>query len=158
MEGGMGPGMIFSALQAGATVAQGDAARSAGKFQARVAEANAQQSIRDGEAEAGSIRDAVRRARGEQMAAQGSGGFEVNTGSALTALRESLIAGELDIAEARRQARSRAASYRAGGAIAKAEGQNRFVGSLFGAAGALAGAARDWASMPAEYGYRGGGK
>jgi hypothetical protein len=153
--GGMGLlGPIGMGLQLAGAIGQGEAARQAGKFEAKVQDANARQAIADGEAEAGAIRDQVRMARGEQIAAQGASGFEVNQGSALTMLRESLIQGELDIAEARRSARSRAQAYRAAGAVAKAEGRNRFVGSLFGAAAAAGAGMGDWAQRPAEYGYQ----
>lgn len=140
-------------LMVAGQLVQGLAGYRAGQYNKKVAEVNATTAEREGVAEGDRIRDVARIAMGRQIGAQAESGFEVGTGTAIDSLMESATEAELDIMNARRQAQSRAVAYRTQGAMAAAEGRNKLVGSLFGAAGAVAGAKTDYAQAKAEYGY-----
>lgn len=143
------------ALMAAGSMVQGIGGYKAGKYNAKVAEENAVNADNEGAAEGARISDEARAATGEQAASLSGNGFEGGTGSALTRLRESSIAAEMDIQEARRRARSRAMAYRAEGKAAKAAGRSALIGGLFGAASAVSHVA-DYAQQGARYGYGGG--
>lgn len=136
-------GMI---LQAVGSVQQGIAGYQAGIYNNRVAQVEATNAERDGTVEEARIRESARLAIGQQIAAQGSNGFQMGTGSALDALTQSQINATLDALTARRAAAAKAVSLRTQGGIAKKQGTQALIGGLFGAASSLAGGASDWAA------------
>lgn len=132
---------------------QGVAGYQAGRATGRAMDVNAANAINDGEAEAAHIRDVSRVAMGEQIGSLAGNGFELG-GSATTRLAESALEAELEIADRRRTARSKAQAYRSQGAEARAEGRSRLLGGLFGAASAVT-KINDFAQLGARYGYGG---
>jgi hypothetical protein len=143
-------------LMVAGQLVQGIAGYSAGKANQRIANTNALSEINDGEARAAHVRDISRAAMGDQIGSLAGNGFELG-GSATTRLAESALEAEMEIANERRTARSRAAALRAQGKTAAREGTNRLIGGLFGAAQAVTGARADYAQLGASYGYGGGG-
>lgn len=143
-------------LMIAGSLVQGFAGYQAGKYNQRVANVNAQGAVNDGEAEAARVREASRRAMGDQISSLAGNGFELG-GSATTRLAESALEAEMEIADRRRTARSKAMAYRSQGAMAAAQGRNALIGGLFGAAQAVAGARADYAQLGASYPGSGGG-
>ena len=128
--------------QAAGNLIGGVASAEAGKYNRAVAETDAIEEARAGAAEETRIRAAARQAIGQQLAAQGSNGFAMGTGSALDALAESQVNAAFDGLLARQDAARRARARRTQGAIAYAEGQNALVQGMIGASSK----AVDWAS------------
>lgn len=93
------------------------------------------------------IREAARKAIGEQLAAQGSNGFMGGTGSALDALTESQVNMALDVQRVRRAAASKALSLRTTGNMARSQGVLDAVGALVGTGSQVAGMSADWAQV-----------
>lgn len=87
----------------------------------------------------------ARRAIGAQLAAQFGNGMEGGTGTAVDALRESQIEAALDAAEIRRQGTAKAASLRAEGKAAQAQGRWGMAGAMLSAASSIGEAKSDWA-------------
>lgn len=133
---------MAEAIQIAGTVVKGVAGYEAGKYNKKVAYTEALNAERDGAAEEARIREGARMAMGEQIAAQGSNGFQIGTGSALDALHQSAVNATLDALTARRQAQAKARSARSQGDIAKAQGNNALIQSLIGAGSQGV----DWAS------------
>lgn len=125
--------------------AEGAAGYEAGKFTRSVMRTNSANALRDGAAEASSVRDNARQAIGRQLAGLASSGFTPDSGSALDALRESAIEAELDVMTVRRRASQAAMGYQSQGQIAYAQGVNAQT------AGVLAGA-QSIAEDAAKYG------
>lgn len=126
---GAAAGLVGTGIKVAGSLAQGS-------YNNKVAQRNALMEQRDAAAQAGRIRDDVRRHIGGQITAQGASGFQTGTGSALDAIMESQVEGMLDVLTVRQKGASAADAYRAQGRLAKMQGQ-------YGAAGALAeGAAR----------------
>lgn len=132
----------MEAVQAAGNVIQGVAGYEAGKYNRAVAETEAIEQERAGAAEEGRVREAARVAIGQQLAAQGSNGFAMGTGSAVDALMQSQVNAALDAMTVRRDAALRARSARTAGAIAKAQGDNALLAGMMGAAARVT----DWAS------------
>jgi hypothetical protein len=109
---------------------EGTAAMDAGKYTRRVMKANAVNAERDGSLAAERVRDAARHVRGRQVANMAASGFQVGSGSALDALRESLIESEVEIASIRRTAASQATAQRQQGELAYTAGYNRMSASI----------------------------
>lgn len=140
-------------LMVAGSLVQGIAGLKAGQYSQRAAETNALGAERDGALEAARIRDQARLAMGQQIGAQAESGFTPGTGSALDSLRESAIGAELDVLNIRRKAASAAAAQRAQGKMAAQQGKMALVGSLFGAASAVAGHKADYAQLSKASGY-----
>ena len=100
-------------------------------------------------AEAARIRDAARMAMGEQVAAQGSNGFQQGTGSALDALAQSQVNAAFDALTVRQTAAARARARRIEGDIAYAAGSNALTQGMIGAASSVYEMKQDWASARA---------
>ena len=146
---------MVEAVQAFGNLVSGVAGYETGKANKKIAEINAVDAEREGAAEEERIRWAARAAMGQQIAAQGSNGFQIGTGSALDAIGESQINATLDALNARRRAAAQARSLRTGGAFAMSAGKNAMTAGLFGAASNLAQGA-DWTMS--KSGASGGGK
>lgn len=132
----------MEAIQAAGNIVQGVAGYEAGKYNQAVANTEAIEQERAGAAEEARVREAARVAIGAQLAAQGSNGFAMGTGSAVDALMQSQVNAALDAMTVRRDAAARARSARTAGAIAKAQGDNALVAGMMGAAARVT----DWAS------------
>lgn len=133
------------ALMAGGALVKGIGAFQAGKYNKAVSEGNASAAEQEGVAEVARIRDAARISMGRQLGAQAESGFAIGTGSAIDSLVESATNAELEAMDARRQAASKAAAYRSQGRLAKMEGDNALIGSLFGAGATVAKGLGDYA-------------
>jgi hypothetical protein len=134
------------ALMAGAQIVQGVAGYEAGKYNRKVGRINARNALLEGNAEASRMRDLARISLGRQLGAQAESGFEIGTGTAIDSLLESATEAELEAMDAVRQAQLRARAFRAQGDMAYAEGYNRGVQGLFGAAAAVAQGKADYAA------------
>ena len=110
--------------------AGGISAYDAGKYTRRVMQTNAQNALNAGVSERDRIRVAARAAMGEQLVAQGGSGFQMGTGSALDALRESAINRELDFAVSRQRASMAAQGFKQQGDIAYAQGKAALAGGI----------------------------
>lgn len=91
------------------------------------------------------VGEEARRAIGQQLAAQGSNGFEGGSGSALDALTESQVNAALDAMTIRREAGMRANGLRSQAADQKRQGYFALADGLLGAATSAAGMKDDWA-------------
>lgn len=118
-------------------IQQGLAADSAGKYTRKVMRVNAQNTYGDQVEQDSRIRDAARMQMGRQIVAQGASGFQVGTGSALDALRESAINREVDLATVGRQAKMRAAGFIQQGDLAAAQGHSAMIGGFMSGAAAI---------------------
>jgi hypothetical protein len=123
-----GAGMILGGLQANA----------AGKYNKKIAYRSAQQRQAQGVMERERIRLAARLAQGRQINEQGASGFQVGSGSALDALRESATNRELDLLTSHFNADSAATSDRLQGNMAKAQGHAAMIGGLISGAASIA--------------------
>lgn len=110
-----------------------------------------------GVAEVERIRSTARDAMGRQLLRAAEGGFMPGTGSALTAIEESLINRELDVMTARRTAEGRARGLTAQARQVKRAGIFDAVGTLIGAAGTISGYKADYANAGQVGGYPTGG-
>lgn len=145
---------MVEAVQAVGNMVGGIASYETGKYNRAASNTMAIEAERDGVVAESRIRDSARQAIGQQVAAQGSNGFQQGTGSAIDALTQSQINATLDALTARRQAVSRARGLRIQGAQAFAAGSNAYVQGMFGAAASGVQQGTDWAS--AKSGQSGG--
>ncbi|RIV87504.1 hypothetical protein [Aurantiacibacter zhengii] len=91
------------------------------------------------------VRQDARRAIGAQFAAQASNGMVANSGTAIDAIRESLLDQVLDVRELRRQGEGRAKALRRSGKDAEIKGYFDLATGLFGAGASAYDASKDWA-------------
>jgi len=133
----------MEAAQAAGQLIGGVGAYEAGKFNQATSNTEAIEAERYGAAQELQIRAAARAAMGQQVAAQGSNGFQQGTGSALDALAESQVNSALDALTLRRQAAATARAKRISGSIARAQGENALVQGMLGASATSI----DWASQ-----------
>lgn len=143
---------MVEAVQAVGNFVGGVAGYESGKFNKKANYAAATQTEQDGEDTAQRIRDNARQIIGEQLAAQGSSGFQIGTGSALDAIAQSQMNAALDVLNVRRKAAANARSLRIKGDIAKSEGENALMQGVFGAAAHGVSAYNDWAGARSTYG------
>lgn len=125
-------------IQAGGSIIAGNAAYAAGRYNKRTADQNAQVIETDAAAEGEAARAEARQIMGEAVAAQGAGGFQIGTGSALEALRESAINAELDVRTLRRKGKTAADAQRASGSLALMEGRAARTAGYISAAASVA--------------------
>jgi hypothetical protein len=114
--------------------AQGISAFDSGKYTRKVMNTNAQNARNDGVAERDRIRYASRVAMGQQLVDQGGSGFAVGSGSAIDALKESLVNRELDFAVSRRKAGMAATDFEQKGQIAYQQGKSALAGGIISGA------------------------
>ena len=143
--------------QAAGNLIGGVASYEAGKFNRDTARTMAIEEERAGAAAEARIREAARMAIGDQVAAQGSNGFQQGTGSAIDALAQSQVNAAFDALVARQDAARRARAQRIQGDIAYAQGSNALVQGMLGAASSVHSARQDWASARRGTTPRGGG-
>jgi hypothetical protein len=132
-------------MSAAGSLFQGVAGWQAGKQNRAAMYAAATNAERVGAAQEARIRDSVRSAVGEQVAAQWGNGMEGGTGSAIDAVHESLVQGALDALNVRQEAANKASSLRTQGDMAAQEGENSLVSGLLGAGSKYLQAKSDWA-------------
>lgn len=126
------------ALKAVGSIVKGVAGYQAGRYNAKVANNGANEERALGNAEEMQIRREARRTMGLQIAAQAESGFQVGTGSALTALEESLVNREVDILTSRRNARGRQQGLKSQAMLAKRGANMALFEGVIGAAGTVA--------------------
>jgi hypothetical protein len=108
----------------------------------RIAAADERSSGREDRAR---LREQVRSAIGEQLAAQASNGLEGGSGTALDALRQSQIEGALDALELRRQSEAKARSIETQARDAKRAGNFALLEGVIGAGSSAFKMKSDWA-------------
>lgn len=126
------------ALKAVGSLVKGVAGYQTGRYNAKVAKNQAVEERALGNDEERRIRVEARRTMGLQIAAQAESGFQVGTGSALTALEESLINREVDILTSRRNAIGRQRGLQSQAMLAKRGANMALFEGVIGAAGAVA--------------------
>lgn len=136
----------MEAFQAAGNIIGGVAGYESGKYNRDVSRTMAIEEERAGAAEEARIREAARMAIGDQVAAQGSNGFQQGTGSAIDALAQSQINAAFDGLVARQDAARRARAQRIQGDIAYAQGRNALTQGMLGAAASVHSSQQDWAS------------
>jgi hypothetical protein len=98
---------------------------------AKVADANASEAVRQGEAEAGLIRERARRLRGSNRAAAGASGVDIS--SFADALDDSDISSELDALTTIRNAKMQANNFKAEARASRSGSGAALAGGLIGA-------------------------
>jgi hypothetical protein len=125
-------------LAIGGSLIKGVAGFQAGRYNAAVQRAQANEELQIGSAEALAARDAARRVMEQQLGRMAESGFTVGDGSARAALEESLIAREVDVMQARRTAAGRAAGLRSSARLSLRRGAFDLLEGAVGAAGIVA--------------------
>ncbi|WP_061780750.1 hypothetical protein [Sphingomonas sanguinis] len=124
-------------MQAVGKVIEGSSYLSQGRYNWEISERNALEADRDAAEQVAFNREQVRKAFGDQIAAQATSGLEMGSGSALDQLMDSQVNGMMDAMAIRRQGAVQAASYRQQGTLAKMQAKTQATASYFGAAKAL---------------------
>lgn len=138
------PALLFvasTALTVGSQVQQGMALKSAGDANAQIQRRFATDALKRGAAEEQDMRLRTAGLIGEQAAAFGASGAEINTGSSLDILGDTAELGELDALRIRNNAQREAYAHLAGASLSEAEGANAATSSYLNAAGTLIGGA-----------------
>lgn len=125
-------------MNAIAPVLGGMAANSSSKYTKKVMVQNATAAQGDAAAVRERIDYAARQQIGRQLVGQADSGFQIGTGSATDALRESAINRELDILTSRRQADAKAQGFRQEGNLARSQGKAALFGGIVSGAATLA--------------------
>ena len=125
----------------------------AASHNAQVVRAQAQEERQIGVAEVEKIRATARAAMGRQIMRMSENGFMPGTGSARTAIEESLINRELDIMMSRRTSEGRARGLDMQAKQIKRTAVFQAVEGLIGAAGQIAGYKSDYGSAGKVGGY-----
>jgi hypothetical protein len=128
-------------ISAAAAVQQGRAAKAAGDANAQIQRHFASDALLRGAAEEQDMRLRTAGFMGEQAAAFGASGAEINTGSSLDILGDTAELGELDALRIRNNAQREAYAHLSGAAISEAEGDNAQTSGYLNAAGTLIGGA-----------------
>lgn len=125
----------------------------AARQNAAVVQAQAREERNLGVAEVEKIRASARAAMGRQIMGIAESGFQPGTGSARTAIEESLINRELDIMLSRRTTEGRARGLDMQAKQIKRTATLELVSGLIGAAGQIAGYKSDYAAAGRVNGY-----
>ncbi|KTE19698.1 MULTISPECIES: hypothetical protein [Sphingopyxis] len=125
----------------------------AASHNAQVVRAQAQEERQLGVAEVEKIRASARAAMGRQIMGIAESGFQPGTGSARTAIEESLINRELDIMLSRRTTEGRARGLDMQAKQIKRTAVFNAVEGLIGAAGQIAGYRSDYSAAGKAGGY-----
>lgn len=125
----------------------------AASHNAQVVRAQAQEERQLGVAEVEKIRASARAAMGRQIMGIAESGFQPGTGSARTAIEESLINRELDIMLSRRTTEGRARGLDMQAKQIKRTAVFNAVEGLIGAAGQIAGYRADYSAAGKAGGY-----
>lgn len=129
----------------------------AAQHNAAVTKAQAQEERQLGDAEVLRIRAGARAAMGGQVMRAAESSFLPGTGSALTALEESLINRDLDVMISRRTSEGRARGLDMQAKQMKRSATLGLVSGLIGAAGQIAGYKSDYSAAGRVDGYSMGG-
>lgn len=129
----------------------------AARQNAAVVKAQAAEERSLGVAEVERIRASARAAMGRQIMGMVESGFQPGTGSARTAIEESLINRELDVMMSRRTTEGRARGLDMQAKQIKRTATLGLVSGLLGAAGQIAGFKADYAAAGRVDGYSVGG-
>jgi hypothetical protein len=130
-------------ISAAAAVQQGQAAKAAGDANAQIQRRFASDALLRGAAEEQDMRLRTAGFMGEQAAAFGASGAEIESGSSLDILGDTAELGELDALRIRNNAQREAYAHLAGAELSQTEGENARTSSLLSAAGTLIGGAGD---------------
>lgn len=133
-------------LTATGQIQQGRAASKVGEANARVQEILAADAITRGKADEASQRRKTAAFLGQQAAAFGASGGEINTGSSLQILADTAQFGELDALRIRSNAEREAFGFLSGAAISRAQGKGLRQSAFLSAAGTVLGGASKVAS------------
>ena len=135
-----------TALTGVGQIQAGMAANEAGKANARIQRRLAADAIARGDAEAQDQQIKNAAFKGEQAAAFGASGAEIESGSSLNILADTAELGKLDELRIRNNAQREAFALESGAAISEAEGSNARTSSFLTAGGTLLGGAGQVAS------------
>ena len=126
-----------TAMSAYGQYQQGQSAKDAGQYNAKMAEYGAQDAQRRGEEEAAGIQRKAASLKSTQRASMAAKGLDVGYGTAADLQDETDFFGQMDASTARYNAASQAWNYRAQGQLARAEGSAAAYNAKLGAAGTL---------------------
>lgn len=129
-------------LKALGSIQQGNAAANASKYNARVAEQNANMSLEQSREQSRLRRVEARKVIGASRAAYGASGV-VMEGSPLDALEESIYTSEMEAMNAEYQGQVEATNYRNQAKMYRVTARNQRIQGYIGAASSLAGGYSD---------------
>lgn len=161
----MGAAAAGSAVSAVGSIKQGNAAYQAGYYQAavsdnnaKIAEAQAGEAIRQGDVEQERIRREVAQTTGQQRAILAGLGQALNVGTAAQITADTAQAGALDVATIRRNAEREALGFHIDAQNFRSDAQLQRMGAssartagYYGAAGSLLSGVSNTASMGAKF-------
>lgn len=131
-------GLVMSAVS---SVQQGNAAKSAGRYNAREAENEATRTRNKGTEEENKQRQRVSALASRQRAALGASGVDIDSGSAAAIQEDTKLFGEVDALRIRTNFQDRAGSLDRGAELTRAQGDSAQRAGQFKAAGSLLSAA-----------------
>lgn len=120
------------AVAAAGSLVQGVSQSGQARRSAKAADANADEALRQGQAEAGLIRERARRAKGSNLANIGASGVDIS-GSFADALEDSDINAEIDAQTAVRNSKMQANNFKAQAKADRSSGTSALIGGAFGA-------------------------
>lgn len=148
------PAIIFwvgTAISAAGAIQQGMVAKETGKANQRIGKIMADDARARGDADAAAHKRKVAAFKGEQIAAFGASGAEIESGSSLEISADTAQIGELEVLRIRNNAEREAFGLEASGNIARAQGDAAFTSSLFSAVGTVAsGVSTKWAQFKVD--------
>jgi hypothetical protein len=118
---------------------QGQAARQAGEYNAKMAEQNAKFTLEQAAADENQLRAQVRRQLGQSRASIGASGVTME-GSPSEVIEDSAAQAEMDALKIRRQGDMKAWNFRNEAKLQRFQGQQAQTGANYGAVGTLLGA------------------
>lgn len=144
-----------TAIQATGQIKAGNAAKRIGEFNARVAEAQAEDALERGALDEQRFRQGVRVLIGSQRVGFAGQNVDVGSGSAVDVQADAAFLGELDALTIRNNAAREAWGFRVQAENARMGGSAAAMASRWGAASTIVGAGGSL--FMAKYGFGGGG-
>ncbi len=124
-------------VAAAGAISQGQSAKDAADFNAKVAANNAQTASEQANFDAEQIRSKNRRIMGAQRAGMAASGYDVDSGSATDLKYDSAMQGEMDALKAIYTGRAQATSFSSQSALDRMRGNQAVTGSYWSAGGSL---------------------
>lgn len=113
-------------------------AYNAGKYSRAVMQTNGQNALNAGVSERDALRERAGMVMGQQITSQGGSGFQVGSGSAVDALKQSAANRELDLLTSRMKAGNQAVDFKNKGEIAYQQGKSAMAGGIISGAMTIA--------------------
>lgn len=130
---------VSEGLKAAGALLDGASALGAANANARALRTDAANVMNLGAAQVADVRQQARMAAGEAIAAQGTSGFQIGTGSALDVLRETEINAQLDMMRLRTRAQTQYSGLQFQAKMAKREGVFKAINAGLKVAAQIAG-------------------